>query len=101
MASYLTTLPLFKEFARGVHYQCCYTLLQLSYLLNSLTMIKGIIIGDHQIKNVDFADSTIIFLKHITCLNSIQVILKLYEDASSSKLNFSKVKPYGLEHIKT
>ena len=64
-------------------------------------MIKGIIIGDHQIKNVDFADSTIIFLKHITCLNSIQMILKLYEDASSSKLNFSKAKPYGLEHIKT
>ena len=26
--------------------------------------------------------------------------LKLYEDASSSKINFSKANPYGSEHIK-
>ena len=28
------------------------------------------------------------------------MILKLYQDASSSRINFSKVKPYELEHIK-
>ena len=27
------------------------------------------------------------------------MILKLYEDASVSKLNFLKAKPYGLDHI--
>ena len=29
------------------------------------------------------------------------MILKLYEDASSSKINFSKAKPCGLNNIKT
>ena len=52
--------------------------------------IKGIQIGDHDIKLVNFADSTSIFLRGITCLNRIQLILKLYEKASSSKINFSK-----------
>ena len=43
--------------------------------------IKGIQIEDHQIKIVNFADNTIIFLRRdITCLNRIQVILKLYEN---------------------
>ena len=35
------------------------------------------------------------FVRDITCLNRI-----LYEDAYSSKINFSKAKSYGLEHIK-
>ena len=30
----------------------------------------------------------------------MQIILKLYDDASSSKINFSKAKNYRLEHIK-
>ena len=43
--------------------------------------IKGIQIEDHQIKIVNFADNTIIFLRRdITCLSRIQVILKLYEN---------------------
>ena len=39
--------------------------------------------GDHEIKIVNFADDTTISLRDITCLNRIQVIWKLYEDASS------------------
>ena len=52
-------------------------------------------IGDHKIKIVNFADDTTIFLRDIICLNRIQVILKLYEDASSSKINFLKANLYG------
>ena len=52
--------------------------------------IRGIQIGDHEIKLANFADDTIIFLIDITCLNRIQVILKLHEEASSWKMNVSK-----------
>ena len=100
IASYLTPLPLCEEFHRGVHSQYCCTSLQLRYLLFSLIRIKGIQIGDCKIKVANFADNTTIFLRDITCVNRIQVILKLYEDASSSKINVSKFKPYGSWHIK-
>ena len=43
--------------------------------------IKGIQIGDHVIRTVNFADDTTIFLWDVTCLIMIQVILKLYENA--------------------
>ena len=51
---------------------------------------KGIQIGDHKVTIVNFADDTTIFLRDITCLNGIKVILNLYEDVSKSKVNFSK-----------
>ena len=35
-------------------------------------------IEDHEIKMVNFAESTAIFLRDITCVSMIQVILKLY-----------------------
>ena len=55
--------------------------------------IKGTQIGgDHEIKIVDFADDTTILLRDIICLNRIQVILKLYQDTYSSKINFSKIQ---------
>ena len=44
----------------------------------------------HEIKIVNFVDYIIIFLRDIACLNRIQVILKLYEDTSSSKINFCR-----------
>ena len=50
-------------------------------LINADKRIKGIQIGDHEIKIVNFADNTTIFLRDITCLNRIQVILKPYENA--------------------
>ena len=45
--------------------------------------IKGIQIGDHEIELVNFADEITLFLADITCLNRIQVILKLFQEASS------------------
>ena len=57
-------------------------------------------IGAHEIKIVNFADYTTIFLRYITCFNRIQVILNLYEDAFTLKINFSKAQPYALEYIK-
>ena len=54
------------------------------------TKIKGIQIGSHEIKIVNFADDTTIFLRDINCLDRIQTILELYETASSSKINLSK-----------
>ena len=55
--------------------------------------IQGIQIGDHEIKIGNFAEDTSIVLKASTCLHRIQVILKLYVDGSSSKMNFLKRQP--------
>ena len=48
-------------------------------LINADKRIKRIQIGDHEIKIINFTDNTIIFLRDITCLNRMQVILRLYE----------------------
>ena len=48
--------------------------------INTDKRIKGIEIGDHEIKMVNFTDNTTIFVRDITCLNRIQVILRLYEN---------------------
>ena len=53
----------------------------LANFINADKRIKGIQTGDHEIKIVNFTDNTNIFLRTITCLNRIQVILKLYENA--------------------
>ena len=52
--------------------------------------MKGIQIGKQEIKIFHFEDDTTIFLRDIDYLNRIQSILKSYEDASSSKINFTK-----------
>ena len=62
----------------------------LASFINANKRIKGIQIGDHEIKIVNFADDTTIFLRDFTCLDRIQVILKIYEDASSSKISKSQ-----------
>ena len=51
----------------------------LANLINADKRIKKMQIGDHEIKILDFADNTTIFLRHITCLNRIQAILILHE----------------------
>ena len=51
----------------------------LSDLINADKKIKGIEIWNHEIKIVNVTDNTTIFLRDITCLNKIQVILRLYE----------------------
>ena len=62
----------------------------LASFINANKMIKWIQIGYHEIKIVNFDDDTTNFLRNVTCLDRMQVILKLYEDTSSSKTNFSK-----------
>ena len=51
----------------------------LANLINADKRIKGIEIGDHEIKIVNFTNNTTIFLRDITCLNRIEVILRLHE----------------------
>ena len=54
----------------------------LANLINADKKIKGIQIGDNDIKIVNVAYNTNIFLRGITCLlNRIQVILKPYKNA--------------------
>ena len=62
----------------------------LANLINADKRIKGIQIGDHQIKIVNFTDNTTIFIRDITCLNRIQVILRLYEKDKLDQICFSK-----------
>ena len=56
----------------------------LANLINVDKRIKGIQIGHHDIKIVNFASNTTIFLRDITCLNRIQMILKPYENANKN-----------------
>ena len=51
----------------------------LASLITADKRIKGAQIGDDEIKIVNFTDNTTIFLRDITCLNRMQVILRLYE----------------------
>ena len=51
----------------------------LANLINADKRIKGIQIGDHEIKIVNITDNTTIFLRDVTCLNRIQVILRRNE----------------------
>ena len=48
-----------------------------------------------RVKIVNFADNIAIYLRDITCINSIQVIMKLYENESTSKMNFKKTSLMG------
>ena len=54
----------------------------LASFINANKSIKGIQIGDHAIKLVSFADHTTISLTDITCLDRMQVILLVFQDAS-------------------
>ena len=54
----------------------------LANLINVNKKIEGIQIGNHDVKIVNIADNTTIFLRGITCLlNRMQVVLKPYENA--------------------
>ena len=60
---------------QGCLLSVCYILLQLRYLPVLLIRIKGMQKGEHEIKISNFADDTTKFLRDVTCLNRIQVIL--------------------------
>ena len=51
----------------------------LANLINADKRIKRMQTGEHEIKIVNFTNNTTIFLRDITCLNRIQVNLRLYE----------------------
>ena len=71
-------------------------------LINADKRINGTQIGDCEIKIVNFTDNTTIFLRDITCLNRIQVILRLYgKDKLVQQIFFQKPGLYGMLHIKT
>ena len=72
----------------------------LAIFIDADTRIKGIQIGDHEIKIVNFAYDTTIFLRDFSCLTKIELILELSQKSSSSKINFQKARPYGVWHIK-
>ena len=62
----------------------------LANFIDANKRMKGVQIGDHEIKLVNFADDITIFLGDSTCFNRMQVILKPCEEDSSPKINFSK-----------
>ena len=64
------------------------------------TRIKGIQIRDHEVKIVNFAHNTTIFLRDFSYLTKIELILELPQKSSSSKINFQKARPYDVWHIK-
>ena len=88
MTSNLIFSNLCEKFARSAYYLSFYTLLWLRYLKVLLMPIKGLKEHKYETQIVNFADDTIIFLRDIPCLDRIQGILRLYEDASSSKIKF-------------
>ena len=72
----------------------------LAIFIDADMRIKDIQIGDHDIKIVNFAYDTTIFLRDFSCHTKIELILELSQKSSSSKINFQKPRPYGLWHIK-
>ena len=88
----MTLLHLSKDFVSVAHSTCCYALLGI--LINAETRIKGIQIGDHEIKIVNLADDTIISLRDFSYPTKIELILKLYGKVASSKVTFQKSRPF-------
>ena len=87
----------FFTLMQGVHQGCPLSLVLcimaaevLANFIDADKRMKGVQIRDHEMKLVNFADDITIFSGDITFFNRIQVILKLYEEDSSSKINFSK-----------
>ena len=84
---------------QGVHQECLLSLVlyiiaaeMLANFIDADKRIKRIQMRNQQINLVNFSDGMTIFLGYITYLNRIQVILKLYKETSSSKINFSKIQ---------
>ena len=69
---------------------CIFVAEVLAIFIDVNTRIKGMQIGDHEIKIVNFANDTTIFLNNFSCLTKTKLILELSQKASSSKINFLK-----------
>ena len=57
----------------------------LAIFIDADTRIKGIQIGDHKIKIVNFAYDTTIFLRDFSCLTKIELILELSQNLLAQK----------------
>ena len=79
---------------------CIIVIEVLAILIDADWRIKGIQIGDHEIKTVNFADDITIFLRHFSCCTKIELILELTQKASSSKINFSESQTLWVWYIK-
>ena len=79
MVSYLTLLPLSKDFVSVVHFMllCVIVAELLAIFIDAHTRIKGTQMGNHEIEIVNFADGTTFFLRDFRCLTKIELILKL------------------------
>ena len=67
----------------------------LAIFIDAHTRIKGIQIGDHKIKIVDFVNDTPTFLRDFSYFTKVIFLKKLYEKTSSSRINFSKITLWG------
>ena len=73
----------------------------LAVSIDTNTRIKGIQIGDHEQKILNFVGDTIIFFRQINYLMRIQSNLKLCENvASNLKISFQKFRSNEIKHIK-
>ena len=72
----------------------------LASFINANKRIKRIQIENHEIKIVNSIDDNTIYLRDITCLNRIQVVLKLYENASSFSKSQESVQ-FSLKYLKS
>ena len=60
--------------------------------IDANTRFKGVEMGDHEIKILNFPDgTTFLLLRDINRNTRIQSILRSHKEASSSKTNFSKI----------
>ena len=71
MVSYLTLLPLSKDFVSVIVAEL------LAIFIDAHTRIKGTQMGKHEIEIVNFADGITFFLRDFRCLTKIELILKL------------------------
>ena len=64
---------------------CIIVIEVLAILIDADWRIKGIQIGDHEIKTVNFADGTTIFLRDFSCLTKIELIIQLSQKFLTQK----------------
>ena len=76
MVLYLIILPLYEEFVRVVHSHTVTNEVP-SIFIDADTRIKGVQIGDHEIKQYILPMTSPFFLRDITYLTIIEVFLKL------------------------
>ena len=85
---------------RAVCQGCPISILLYITVVEVLFSFKGMQIGDREIKLITFSKDNTIYLRDYTCLNRIQLILKLFGEASSSRINISKSQAVWVEVYK-